>query len=260
MALAELCSGVTVQLQHLGQRRGRIGPHRAIPRRRRRDLRDPAHSSRVMVAAGQQRLPRRGTQRGRMETVVPQAVRGQPLGGRRLARTPERARRAEPRVVDQHDQHVRRTRRRTQRLDRRERRIRVLRVIGHQTHVRPVRDRQIRSRQIAPHLIDPPAATRPTLSAMSSAINMASPVRPGDVSQGSGRQVQAERRRCGDRAKKPFIRHEPGASHGHRRINVLASSTRCLHRFPADNPTSKRQVPWCAGNSLRRVCVLASGD
>src|SRR6185312_2826315 len=96
-----------------------------------------------------------------METVVPQAIPSQPLGGRRTARTPERARRAEPSVVDQHDQHIRRTRRRTQRLDRRERRIRVLRVIGDQARVRPVRDRQIRSRQIAAHLIHPPTANGP---------------------------------------------------------------------------------------------------
>ena len=54
---------------------------------------------------------------------------GQPLGGRRLARPAERARRAEADVVEQDDQHVRRARRRPQRLDRRERRVGILRVL-----------------------------------------------------------------------------------------------------------------------------------
>ena len=176
VALAELRSGVPVQLQHLRQRRGRIGPHRAIPRRRRRDLRDPAHASRVMVTAGQQRLPRRSTQRGRMETVVPQAIASQPLGGRRTARTPERARRAEPGVVDQHDEHVGRARRWPHGRDRGERRVRILGVIGDQARVRPVRDRQIRSRQIAAHLIHPPTANSPEARSRPSA-ETATPLR-----------------------------------------------------------------------------------
>ena len=67
---------------------------------------------------GQQRLAGRRAQRGGVEAVVPEPARGETLGGRRPARPPERARRAEADVVEQDDQHVRCALRRQQRLDR----------------------------------------------------------------------------------------------------------------------------------------------
>ena len=132
MALAELRRRVAVELQRLGQRRGRVRAHRAVAGRRRRDLGDPAHPDRVMVAPGQQRLPRRRTQRRRVEAVVLQPGRSQALRRRRRARPAERTRRAKADVVEQHHDYVRRPRRRPQRLDRRKRRIRILGVVGDQ--------------------------------------------------------------------------------------------------------------------------------
>ena len=128
VALAELRRRVAVQQQRLRQRRAGVGANRVVPGRRGRELGDDAHPHRVVVAAGQQRSPRRGAQRRRVEAVVLQTLPGQPLGRRRRARPTERARRGEADVVEQDDEHVRRAGRRPQRLDRRERRLRILRV------------------------------------------------------------------------------------------------------------------------------------
>ena len=84
-----------------------FGRHRALPGRRRRRLGDAAHAGRVVVAAGQQRLAGRRAQRRGVEAVVPQTAGGEALGGRRVARPAERARRAEADVVEQDHQHVR---------------------------------------------------------------------------------------------------------------------------------------------------------
>ena len=138
VALAELRRRVAVELQRLGQRRRRVRAHRVVAGRRGRDLGDAAHADRVVVAAGEQRLPRRRAERRRVEAVVLQPVRRQPLGGRRLARPAEGARGSEAGVVEQDDEHVRRAGRRPQRLDRRERRVRVLRVVRGQPDVRAV--------------------------------------------------------------------------------------------------------------------------
>ena len=51
VALAELGGRVAVQLQRLRQRRAGVRPNRAVARRRRRDLGDPAHPDRVVVAS-----------------------------------------------------------------------------------------------------------------------------------------------------------------------------------------------------------------
>ena len=142
VALAELRGRVAVQLERLRQRRRGVRANRVVPRRGRRDLGDSAHADRVVVASRQQRLAGRRAQRGRVEAVVLQPVRGQALRHGRRAGPAERARRAEADVVEQHDQHVRRTRRRAQRLDRREGRVGILRVVGDQALVRPVGHRQ----------------------------------------------------------------------------------------------------------------------
>ena len=133
VALAELGGGVPVQLQRHRQRRFGVRPQRAVARSRGRGLGDAAHPHRVMVAARQQRGPGGRAECRRVEAVVPQTARREPIGDRRATRTPERARRPEPDIVEQHDQNIRRTLGRQQRLDRRERGIRVLRVIGRQT-------------------------------------------------------------------------------------------------------------------------------
>ena len=142
VALAELGRRVAVELQRLGQRRRRVRAQGVVARRRRRDLGDPAHADRVVVAPGQQRLARRRAQRRGVEAVVAQPVRGQALEGRRLARAAEGRGGAEARVVEQDHEHVGRAGGRTQRLDRRIRGVGVLGVVGRQSDSRAVRDRQ----------------------------------------------------------------------------------------------------------------------
>ena len=179
VALAELGGGVAVELQ--GQRHGRlvVGQHRGVPRGRGRGLGDAAHPHGVVVAAGEHGLPRRRAQGRRVEPVELQAPRGQPLGGRSGARTPERAGGAEPDVVEQDDQDVRRALRGVQRHDGRVRRVRVLRVVRRQSGRHPVGDRQDRSgARVLAHGSGPPevvdggwrAAARPALCASSVAV------------------------------------------------------------------------------------------
>ena len=107
MALAELRRRIAVQLERLGQRRRRVRSDAGVARSRRGDLRDATHPDRMVVAAGEQRLPRRRAQRRRVEPAVTQPPRRQPIRRWRLDHTTERARRREPRVIDQHHQHVR---------------------------------------------------------------------------------------------------------------------------------------------------------
>jgi hypothetical protein len=77
-----------------------------------------------------------------MEATEPQALPGQALCRRSLARAAERARTPEAGIVDQDDQDVRRARGRTQRLDRRELRHRILGVLEDGPVVRAIGDRQ----------------------------------------------------------------------------------------------------------------------
>jgi len=142
VTLPELGGRVAVQLERLRQRRARIRPHRVVSRRRRCDLRDPTHADAVMVAARQQRRPRRRAQRRRVEAPELQPLSGQPLRRRGPTRSAERARGCEAGVVDQHHQDVRRARRRTPGLDRGELRVRVLRILVDRTVVGAVRNRQ----------------------------------------------------------------------------------------------------------------------
>ena len=142
VTLAELRGRVAVQLERLGQRRAVVGPHRAVPRRRGRDLGDATHADAVVVATREQGCSGRRTQRCRVEPGVAQTLAGQPVEGRGLGRTPERAGGTEAAVIDQHDQHVRCGAGGPQRHDRWERRIRILRVIGRGRVRRLVGNRQ----------------------------------------------------------------------------------------------------------------------
>ena len=142
VALAELRGRVPVELEDLRQRRARVRAHRVVARRGRRDLRDPAHADRVVVATAQQRRAGRGAQGRRVEAVELQPAGRETLRVGRRARSAERARRAEPRVVDEHDEDVGRACRRPQLLDGRERGVRVLRVVGDQPRRRDVGHRE----------------------------------------------------------------------------------------------------------------------
>ena len=145
VALAELRRRVAVQRQRQGKWRHRVRPHRTLPRRRRGRLGDAPHAGGVVVPAGQQRLPRRRAQRGRVEAVVPQAPRGEPLGRRRVARPAERASRTETDVVKEDHYDVGRALRRPKRLDRREGGLGVLGVVRGQPWWTDIRDRQDRA-------------------------------------------------------------------------------------------------------------------
>jgi hypothetical protein len=128
MALAELRGRIAVQLQCPRERRHGVGQHRAVTRRTRGDFGDAPHADGVVIAPGQQRLPRRRTQGGGMEAVELEAACRQFLRVRRVARTAERAGRAKANVVDQDEQHIGRRLGRAQLLDRREFRVRVSRI------------------------------------------------------------------------------------------------------------------------------------
>ncbi len=78
----------------------------------RRLLRDDAEAHRVMVAPGNQRGPRRRTQRCRVEVGVAQAVGGDPVERRRRDDPSEGARRGEADVVGHDQENVRRVLRR----------------------------------------------------------------------------------------------------------------------------------------------------
>ncbi len=145
VALAELRRVVAVELERLGQRRHGVGQHRAVARRAGGDLGDAAHAGGVVVAAGQQRLPRRRAERRGVEAVELQAARRQLLRGRRLAGAAEGAGGAESRVIDQDNQHIGRTLGRPQLLDGRKLAVRVLRVVGDELGAFGVRHRQMRT-------------------------------------------------------------------------------------------------------------------
>ena len=148
VTLAELRRRVAVQLQRRRQRSLRVRTHPARPRSRRRGLSDHPHPDRVMIAAREQRRSGRRTQRGRVEPSVGEPAGLQALGDRHLRRPAERARGAEPDIVEQDHENVRSALRRQQRLDRRKRRIRILRVIRRQPHMLPLRNRKHGARKL----------------------------------------------------------------------------------------------------------------
>ena len=145
VALAELGRVVAVELEGLRQGRHGVGPYRAVARRPGGDLRDAGHACGVVVAAGQQRLPRRRADGRSMETGVLQAFRRQILRVRRRARAAEGARSAKPAVVNQDNQDVGRALRRAQIRDRRCLPVRVLRVVRDELRLFGVRHRQMRT-------------------------------------------------------------------------------------------------------------------
>ncbi len=142
VALAELRRVVAVQPEDLGDRCARVGAQRVVARRRRGDLGDAAHADRVVVAARQQRGPRRRAQGGRVEAGELQALGGQPVEGRRLARPAEAARRTEADVIDQDHEHVGRAVGRRQPADRGELGVGRRGVVGDRPGVGQIRDRQ----------------------------------------------------------------------------------------------------------------------
>jgi hypothetical protein len=132
VAFAELRRGIAIEFQRSRERRHGIGQHGAVARRAGGDFGDAAHARGVVIAPGQQRLARRGAKGSRVEAVVLQPARSQLFRVRGPAGAAERARRAEPGVVDQDDQHVGCALGRTKLLDWREFGVRILRVIRDQ--------------------------------------------------------------------------------------------------------------------------------
>lgn len=104
--LAEGGGAVAVAAQDLRDRGRARGPVAVVAGLRRRHLRRHAHADRVVVAAGQQRLPGRRAQGRDVEAAEAQPLVGQPLGGRHLAGAAVRRGRAEAHVVDEDEQHV----------------------------------------------------------------------------------------------------------------------------------------------------------
>ena len=144
VALAELRGGVAVEFQRLRQRRHRVGEHRAVPRCAGGNLGDAAHANGMVIAAGQQRLPRGRAQRGGVEAGELQPARCQFFRGRCLARPAKGAGRAEADVVDQDNQDVGSALGWAQSIDWRKLRRRILRIEGDQALFSGVRHRQMR--------------------------------------------------------------------------------------------------------------------
>src|SRR5262245_64027889 len=96
----------------------------------------------MMIPPGQERLPRRRAQRGRVETEVFQAVRGDAFRVGRPAGAAERARRAEARIVDEHDEDIGCAGWRQQLPDGWVLRLGIFRVVGDRSRAPGVRNRE----------------------------------------------------------------------------------------------------------------------
>ena len=105
--LAERAGAVAVESQHLGQRRDAVRKLPRVAGEPGRGFHDRAGVCGVVVPTGLERHSRRRAERRRMEVVVPQAGRREPVEGRCPDRAPEGAGSAEADVVDQHDHDVR---------------------------------------------------------------------------------------------------------------------------------------------------------
>ena len=132
-----------VEAHDLGDWCGNVGTDRVIPRGRRGDLSDTAHAHRMVVAAGQQRLPGRRAQRCGVKAVEPQPAVREALRVRGIARATENAGCAEAGIVNHHYHNIRRVFRWPERLDRRERRLRILCVVSGEADMLAVRNRQV---------------------------------------------------------------------------------------------------------------------
>ena len=110
MVLAEEGGAITVQAQHLRERRDVVRPLPGVTRKRRGDFGDAAHVVHVVVAAGEQGRARGRAERGGVELVVAQSLAGEAVGIRHAHRPTEGARHAEAHVVHEDDEHVGRTR------------------------------------------------------------------------------------------------------------------------------------------------------
>ena len=109
VVLPERRGAEAVQPQDLGQGRHAVGPDARVAGERGGQLHDGAGVVDVMIAARQQGGSRGRAEGGRVEAVEFQAVGRQFLERRHVHRSAERARRAEPDVVDEHHHHVRGT-------------------------------------------------------------------------------------------------------------------------------------------------------
>ena len=98
----------------------------------------------MVIAPGQQGLSGWRTKGGGVKTIVFQTDRRQFFRARRLAGPAERARRAEPGVVNQDDQDVGRALRRTELLNGREFAVRIFRIVSNQAGSLGSGDRQMR--------------------------------------------------------------------------------------------------------------------
>ena len=110
VVLAEEGGAVTVQAQHLRERRDAVGALPRVARKPRGGFGDAAHVVHVVVAAGEQGRPRGRAERRGVELVVAQSLVGEAVGGRHAHRSAEGARHAEAHVVHEHDEHIRRAR------------------------------------------------------------------------------------------------------------------------------------------------------
>src|SRR5208283_5782150 len=79
VAFAELRGRVAVELEGARERRAGVRQNRVVAGRRGRNLRDAAHTHRMMVAAGQHRLTGWRAERRRVEPGEPEAIRAELL-------------------------------------------------------------------------------------------------------------------------------------------------------------------------------------
>ena len=108
VVLAEGGRAVAVHPQDLGQWRHAFGADAGIARKAGGEFHDRARIVDVVIAAGQERGTRRAAERGRVEPIVAQSLRGHFFQRRHMDRAAEGAAVAETDVVDQHDYDIRR--------------------------------------------------------------------------------------------------------------------------------------------------------
>ena len=104
--LAEGGRVVTVQAQRVGNGGGAVGTHAGVAGGGGRRLSDAAHAHRMVIASGEQCLACGGTERSCVESVVGQALGGQPRLCGHVNRAAEGAGGAEAHIIDQHNHHV----------------------------------------------------------------------------------------------------------------------------------------------------------